>query len=69
MWRAAAIFLVVLPIAGLTGWWIFYRAWRRTPVGQAKRLEAERVEAERVEETLERLRHDRRSNGGGGTDR
>jgi hypothetical protein len=49
MWRAAAVFLVILPTAGLVAWWIFYRNWRRTPVGLARREAAERAERERLE--------------------
>jgi len=47
MWRAIAIFVVVLPAAALIAGWIVYRGWRRTPLGQARRADAERAEQER----------------------
>ncbi len=55
MWRAAAVFLVILPAAALIGWWAFYRSWRRSPVGQARRAAAERREQAREDDLTRRL--------------
>ena len=63
MWRAAAIFLGVLPSAGLVAWWLFFRRWRQTPLGQVMRKAAERAEQERIEDATERLRDSTRRNG------
>lgn len=65
MWRAAAIFLVILPAAGMIGWWLFYRRWSRTPLGQARRKAAAQAEERRLEEAMKRLRDDPRRNGSG----